>query len=592
MAAVRRIAQTPDRAETLTSTPLPAPSYRAGDRCLVHSPLGVSRGSRTSHSGTSLRSGTIGGVLIQSIKQLVASSRHDGVGVVVFLSRLDEIARLVKEAGLQDGDFAVWTKNEEVNALSSTCREEAQVLFTTQQMLVSRCAGRSFQQCSDFFFQGSPRQVRAWDETLEPGQVITLSTDELGGLPGLLRDMASPLSDVLQDFHRSLLGSSLRSTLDVPELDEASLTRARLRATDEATKERLERLLWLSNRRVEVVGGRGNQRIALDIRDALPADITPLLVLDASGRVRQTYSHWEKLKGGLVRLRPAAKSYSALSIRVLDKGAGKDSWKKNGDQLAMEVATLIDSKPDETWLVIHHKDAYGIDPRRAILNEMKTRRDRVSFLHWGAHQGTNAFKHISNVILAGTLVLPESQYIGLAYASTGTVAGGDIPDDLVNAIQLGEHGHNILQALCRASVRGSEKGRCRPCKAYIIAARKSGIRKALPSWFPGCEVKTWRPRHKPLKGKVSDAVAFLKQRLESEPTYPILFVDLMRAVGIANKANFNRTIRKHSDFQAAVAEHGLKEITVGQGQHKDAFGPVWDPDLDEASGANVQGSKT
>jgi len=156
--------------------------------------------------------------LIQFIKQLVASSRDDDVGVVVFLSRLDEIARLVKEADLQDGDFAVWTRNEEVNTLSSTPVEEAQVLFTTQQMLFSRCAGRSFQQCSDFFFQGSPRQVRAWDETLEPGQIITLSTDELGGLPGLLRDTASPLADVLQVFHHNLLKSGVRSALDVPEL--------------------------------------------------------------------------------------------------------------------------------------------------------------------------------------------------------------------------------------------------------------------------------------------------------------------------------------------------------------------------------------
>ncbi len=123
----------------------------------------------------------------------------------------------------------------------------------------------------------------------------------------------------------------------------------------------------------------------------LPSDIAPLLVLDASGRVRQTYCYWEKHRGGLTRLHSASKSYSPLAIHVLDQGSAKDSWQRNGDQLAMEVATLIDSKPDEPWLVISHKDARQVDPKASILREVQTDHSRVHFLHWGAHQATNAF---------------------------------------------------------------------------------------------------------------------------------------------------------------------------------------------------------
>ncbi len=184
------------------------------------------------------------------------------------------------------------------------------------------------------------------------------------------------------------------------------------------------------------------------------------------------------------------------------------------------------------------------------------------------------------MILAGTYALPESQYIGLAHASTGIPVGDNLPDDLVNEIRLGEHGHNILQGLCRASVRGSLGSRCRPCNAYIIAAKGSGIRKALPTWFPGCKVKTWRPHHKSLQGKVKDAVEYLKRCLVADPTIAITFSKLMAVLRISNKSNFNKMIRKHEDFKEAIEALGLEEVPIGTSRYLNAFRPVWDPDPD------------
>jgi hypothetical protein len=130
--------------------------------------------------------------------------------------------------------------------------------------------------------------------------------------------------------------------------------------------------------------------------------MAPLLVLDASGRVRRTYTQWQEQRGGLVQLPSAPKHYSPLTINVLDEGRGKDSWQTNSDHLAREVATVIDSKPGEPWLVVHHKDARGVDPKAEILRWIKTDAARVRFLHWGAHQTTNGYKNPPNVILAAT----------------------------------------------------------------------------------------------------------------------------------------------------------------------------------------------
>jgi hypothetical protein len=519
--------------------------------------------------------------LIEFIKQIVASPEHCAVGVLVCLSRLDEVERLVGECGLVEADFAVLTANKDINALSSTPHFRAQVLFTTQQMLTRRCPTDGFAQSSSFHFMGSPRSVRVWDETLEPGDVLTLSRDHLSSLALVLRPISGQLADIVLDLTRQLGEHEPGDVVEFPVVDQDTVRQAISSAPGNDIKRWLEAFAAMSGRSVRLLEGIGNQCIALDIREAVPSDLAPILVLDASGRVRQTYAHWEKQRGGLVRLRSATKRYDPLTINVLDQGGGKDSWRKQGDQLAREIATVIDSKPDEPWLVVHHKDARGVDPKAAILRWMRSDMSRVHFIHWGAHQATNDHKDIPNVILAGTLFLPESQYHGLCYASTGISSQHGLPPDLLRDIQMGEHGHGILQALCRASVRGNDGGMCKPCNAYIIASKGSGIRGALDKWFPGCRVKTWKPRHKPLKGQVQKAVAYIEYRLSVDPAGVILFRDLMGALEIVDRSNFNRTIRKHEDFQTAIQRLGLEECAVGEGKHKNALRRCWGPDDDD-----------
>lgn len=323
---------------------------------------------------------------------------------------------------------------------------------------------------------------------------------------------------------------------------------------------------------MKIVEGSYGQRIALDIRDSIPTDLAPLLVLDASGRVRQTYHLWETEVGGLVRLKTAPKSYEGLTINVLDQGGGKDAWKRGGDTLAMEVASVINTKPDEDWLVIHHKDAGGVDPKREILSRIQGDPSRVHFVNWGAHKATNDFKSIRNVILAGTLFKPVSYYEGMTRASLGLAVDEPVLAEDLDSVRRGEYGHDILQALCRASVRVGE-----PCEAYLVAAKRSGIRAALPDWFPGCTVKTWKPRHLPLKGRLRRAIAFLRLQMRRRPGDPVPFAQVMKVVGETDTSNFRKLIRDKPAFQMALEGLGLQEVSMNDGPGK-AFGPIWDHD--------------
>ncbi len=95
---------------------------------------------------------------------------------------------------------------------------------------------------------------------------------------------------------------------------------------------------------------------ALGYRGHLPADFFPVLILDASGRVRTTYRFWERDRGGLVMLPSATKRYDNLTIHVWNKAGGKSAFRSNAGDLVEGIAATINSKPGEEWLVILHKE--------------------------------------------------------------------------------------------------------------------------------------------------------------------------------------------------------------------------------------------
>jgi hypothetical protein len=508
-----------------------------------------------------------------ALQRMAEAEDHDHVGVVVFVSTLNEIAGLVEGAGLSKADFAVFTKNDDLNGLSSTPAAEAQILFTTQQMLRSRCGDGLFADCADLYYRGKPRSVRIWDETLDPGEVVTLSSYDLGGLLTPLSVASPEVAKDLEALQLRIKEAELGEVLDVPEVGSRAFAASQVASLTDKQHRHLDNLVFLSGRSVKMVEGSYGQGIALDIRDSIPTDLAPLLVLDASGRVRQTYHLWETEVGGLGRLKTAPKSYEGLTINVLDQGGGKDAWKREGDRLAMEVASVINTKPDEDWLVIHHKDAGGVDSKKEIQSRIQGDPSRVHFVNWGAHKATNDFKSIRHVILAGTLFKPASYYEGITRASLGLAVDEPVLAEERDSVRLGEYGHDILQALCRASVRAGE-----PCEAYVVAAKRSGIRAALPDWFPGCRVKTWKPRHLPLKGRVKKAVAYLRLQQRKRPGDTVPFARVMKVVGEADTSNFRKTVRQHPAFEVALERLGLQEVSTNGKRGKNAFGPIWDHD--------------
>src|SRR5690606_26207095 len=99
--------------------------------------------------------------------------------VLICVARLSEIKSLVDAIGIDRGEVGILTSDQEVNGLGMAHGQLARVLFTTQQMIESRCRGRRFESVKELQYLGKPRAVRIWDEAMLPAAPLKLTADDL-----------------------------------------------------------------------------------------------------------------------------------------------------------------------------------------------------------------------------------------------------------------------------------------------------------------------------------------------------------------------------------------------------------------------------
>lgn len=511
--------------------------------------------------------------MVHFLRELVASQDHQDVSALVCLGRLDQIKNVIEEASLQDQDFAVLTAkgNEDLNSLGCGVPEDARVLFTTHAMVEKRCSRTTFGDTKGLWFQGRPRQVKIWDEAILPGHPVTLSRDSLASLFETLRPRHPEFTKDLEGFFNELGASKDKSLLEVPSFDVSldvplhEVSGLFVDASEEKRKA-LEELWFLMGKTVVVRMDGPAGPTLVNYRQTLPDDIKPILTLDASARVRATYDLWEKHRGDLVRLPSATKNYSNLTINVWDHAGGKSAYRTEGDRIIQGVLKAVETQPYEEWLIIHHKfkPTLKLDLPTKVTDRLPSNH-KVSFLNWGSHDGTNEFKDVSNVVLAGTLFYPNSYKEGLTRLASGhRPSKGLLRDDQVKATEMGEHSHLILQGLCRSRVRQNQNGECPPVNAYLIASTYSGIKELLPEILPGAQVVSWTPVPRELHGQVADAIEFVRCWFHDNPDGVLRYKDLQGAVGIKDRSNFRATIRHHKAFQIALRELGLEEWGPGK----------------------------
>lgn len=515
--------------------------------------------------------------LIHFVDALLAFPAYEHVGVLLCASRLTEVKRLVDDIGIPPGMLCVFTSDPEKNAMGAAEIEEARVVITTQQMVERRLAERTFGDAGLFPFNGKPRAVRIWDEAFLPGRPVTVNRYDINRTPSRLIHLSRALADDVDAIQAEVRTLKQGDHYTVPDLVERhpSVTLNDLIAVCEGDAKdtaTVDALWYLSGKTVTAFTDAGYGSTVLDYRETLPADLAPMVILDASGRVRSTYRDMEKSRQMLVPLLTAPKRYDRLTVNVWQTGGGKGSFADKAGELCAGVAKTIESKPNEKWLVVAHKAGRKTGDTEDTVRKLleKTPQDNVTFITWGAHSATNKHASVPNVILAGTLFYRGSHYEALKRLAAGRRAtDGDVSIAERKETELGEHAHLLLQALCRGSVRGSDGEHCCKAEAWLIADKKTGIPDALPTIFPGCVVKRWSPVPKKLKGNVALVSAALESWAKTAKVGDVLpFRSLQRSLGI-DAPSFKDEVRRSGPLAFTLAELGIEEW--GKAKWKTAY---------------------
>lgn len=535
---------------------------------------------------------------------LLKDEQYRDQGILIGLSSYDEIQSYIERMEVDRRNMAVLTSDYKLNSLGNSDQNEAQVLFTTQQRMDRKLKQyEDFSKAHEFYYKGKPRQIRIWDESFLPGKPITTRRDDLLFLIGALRkshqDLTVELDKLLNVKLRKVEDETLLELPDLKmkyDLDLNDLTGLLKRQNKSTTEIEIASNFWfLLGRSVSVHKDGLMGSTVLSYEETIPEDIAPLLVLDASGSCRATYDEMASHRKNIARLKTAHKDHSDLEVHHWRTGGGKTSFFKRADEYVEGIANTINKEFDREWLIIIHKDIPDLEDRiRSLLLEVD--QDKIYFITWGKHRSTNKYAHVDRVILAGTLFLSDSQYESLGRLSAGRLPEhGEYSKDSISRVALGELKHVILQGACRGAVRLCEGDKCRPCKIFIMGAKKSGVKQELiQELFPKSSYNLWRPITRELTGKARLVMDYLSKQFDdssdSKADY-VSFIDVMKATGFmtvvdckekCDSQNFNKNIRQHQEFQIALNEAGLEE-THGGTRRMNGFAKSLDWDHFETS---------
>ena len=518
------------------------------------------------------------------LQALMESPAYEDRSAIVFLSRKEDITKLIEDLGLPRDCIGVFTSEKVFDGFERDRARKARILITTQQMAESRFKQHgSFAKTKEFHFRGRPRDVRWWDEGMLTGETIKVSKYEIDQIKRSVAFYSPELAKHLDALTDKISDSSNREMIEIPDFEAVggaskSLINQILSTNADSTRmnenQRIASRLWrLKGRIVTVINDRAAMT-ALDYEETIPRDLGPILVTDASIRVRAWYDLLERQGNRVERLPEVKRDFSNLIIHVLKEFSGKGQFKKRSvrDTYIRQAAETIRKAPrDQEWLIVHYMYSpqfpYRLadDIAEAIGEDQLQHQDgrpRVHFIHWGQERATNKYRHVQNVMLLGVLSLPQSEHEGRTRLGLAARQGERVSQQDVEALEDGEKADLILQACCRGAIRnGSEI----PCNLYVILKTKSQLERRLGWIAPGALVEDWEPVEIKLPKMATKAVEYLVMRSEHEDGgHWVPLSDVMRAVGCEDPDNFRKRVRKLPGFKKKLARLGIAEHRDGK----------------------------
>jgi hypothetical protein len=327
----------------------------------------------------------------------------------------------------------------------------------------------------------------------------------------------------------------------------------------EAPKRTLEALGKLAGSTAYLRGNDHTDWTFFGAGRSLPADIMPLLVLDASARLTSRYKQLLAHGMNVVELEPALLTYDRVAVHWCNLAAGKTALRDAAQRgiIYGTIADLVNAKPSEDFLIVIAKDACGggegpvAMPKE--LHALLPDPDRVRVTSWGRHIGTNEYRDIPNVIIVSAYNYGDDGYDALALAASGRqdgiVSKEERREEVASAFM-----HNVYQAVCRSTVRQRDGASAGAANVYLIMKDSEQRREQIMCALPGCSIDVWMPATPTKETKHDLVLRTLFAILEEQES--VSFKALTTACAGSGDSYLTKIVRTPR-FKDAIAGKGI-----------------------------------
>jgi hypothetical protein len=244
----------------------------------------------------------------------------------------------------------------------------------------------------------------------------------------------------------------------------------------------------------------GNQHSMNSAALAVPLELPGPVVLDATAGVDLMYELMED-RADIIPTPPGVRDYGNVTLHVARTASiGKTKMEELADKRFPQLQANLSERfsADRRVLFCVHKNVEHLVPEKADLGVQE-----VASAHWGALDGSNAYKDFDTVVIFGLPFRDRIWGTGVFFAFQGVQddAWHDYPcwKEHTNVRELLQRRHlatSIIQAIGRVRLRKviDEHGRCAPTDVFIVlptGERGTEILKYIRQELPNVSVQDW-----------------------------------------------------------------------------------------------------
>ena len=379
-------------------------------------------------------------------------------------------------------------------------------------------------------YKGQPRTITIWDESFISTEATTVGlrdlktsiqefenseygSEEVAPFISWLKESFNLLSqeELSQKTGNSTKVINLPHLSDLRNSEFEKLAQYKLKDKRTEWRKHLRDLLGMSLDpvRVSITGGEA----VLQFSDAVSKQLTNLVVLDASYRIRELVKIDPTLREPSFFVhRHDLKSYEDVTLHRLNYYGSRVAAEspEKSKKVAHEVALVIRDLPLHESICLFtfkcndlRKGEHAATIRSALtsqgidLNSMVTLEDgsikpRFIWKTWGQETGSNNASYCSHLFMVGVLRQQENKFLAQLVGQSQDLLI-DLDSSSLKEAMVSELAHLVYQASLRSRVRIVSQGKALPAHLYLVLDEPR-IEGYLKEIMRGLKVTEWIPQ--------------------------------------------------------------------------------------------------